>query len=90
MKLLTQLLRAHKASLSTNALATLLLIRSEAKTFSALTRSLSMTNGGFTRIADSLETKGLATRETNRRDRRAWWLTITPQGQEVLNDITKP
>ena len=46
-------------------------------------------NANITRIVDKLETKGLAVRQADSDDRRAWKISITKKGIEI-RDLVEP
>lgn len=48
-----------------------------------LAREMQVPPSSLTSLADTLETKGFITRERDPKDRRAWRLTLTPEGQEL-------
>lgn len=55
----------------------------ERKSLSQLSRDLLCDPSNVTRLADTLERKGLVTRQRDQNDRRITWATLTPAGQTV-------
>lgn len=56
-------------------------------TMQALAKHLHLAVSTVTRVVDSLVEKGLATRQTNSRDRRVCQVTLTPQGLALVQQI---
>ncbi|GAA4288834.1 MarR family winged helix-turn-helix transcriptional regulator [Georgenia daeguensis] len=52
-----------------------------------LARAASFTSGGFTKIADKLENRGLAVRTACAEDRRVTYLELTPAGVEIAAEL---
>lgn len=52
-----------------------------------LSRELIMHRSNVTGLVDRLEKRGLVRRADDRRDRRAWRVTLTPAGRKLLGDI---
>ncbi len=50
---------------------------------SRLAREVSLSSGGFTKLADRLERKGYLTRQACPSDRRVVYAVLTPQGRDV-------
>ncbi|WP_306371171.1 MarR family winged helix-turn-helix transcriptional regulator [Nocardiopsis sp. CC223A] len=54
---------------------------------SRLAREVSLSTGGFTKLADRLEREGYLKRENCSSDRRVVYATLTPQGVEFINQV---
>ena len=52
-------------------------------------RQLLFSSGGFTKLADRLESQGLVSREPCETDRRVTYLTLTPQGRALAQKTLK-
>lgn len=57
------------------------------RTAGELARELAITTGAMTRMVDTLEARGLLTRDRGSADRRVVNLSITPVGQKVVTDL---
>jgi len=51
-----------------------------------LARAVVYSRSGLTRLVDSLESRGLVTRERSSSDRRSWYAVLTDEGQTALQD----
>lgn len=56
---------------------------------SGLARDLSMTSGGFTKLADRIAREGLIDRRGSSGDRRVVYATLTDQGRQVARQATR-
>ena len=52
-----------------------------------LAGEISFSSGGFTKLADRLESAGLVVREACPSDRRVTWMTLTPAGKERIETL---
>ncbi len=57
--------------------------------YKSLAQDLDVTPGDVTGIVERLVEQGLVTRIPNPDDRRITWLEITPEGQELLTNLTE-
>jgi DNA-binding MarR family transcriptional regulator len=51
-----------------------------------LARAVVYSRSGLTRLVDSLERRGLVTRERSSSDRRSWYTVLTDRGLDALED----
>ena len=58
-------------------------------TMSQLTRECSAVMPTMTGIIKRLETRGLVTRERDKKDRRMLFISITPLGEQLIGEITR-
>lgn len=80
--------RARQHKLNLTALQTLCEIdRRGPETLSGLALQLNISTAAMTGVVDRLERLGLAARKESTKDRRIFWLTITPAGQSALETI---
>jgi DNA-binding MarR family transcriptional regulator len=54
-----------------------------------LSRYLMVTGGNVTGLTDELEREGLVQRESSETDRRAWIVTLTPNGRRTFETMAK-
>lgn len=54
---------------------------------SQLSKKLLCDPSNITRVADTLERKGLITRQRDDKDRRITWATLTPAGQTLCDEV---
>jgi DNA-binding MarR family transcriptional regulator len=54
-----------------------------------LSRYLMVTGGNVTGLTDELEREGLVQRESSETDRRAWIVSLTPQGRRVFETMAR-
>ncbi|MCC6197996.1 MAG: MarR family transcriptional regulator [Burkholderiales bacterium] len=54
-----------------------------------LSRFLMVTGGNVTGLTDELEREGLVQRASSQTDRRAWIVTLTPQGRKAFEAMAK-
>jgi len=54
-----------------------------------LSRYLMVTGGNITGLTDELEREGLVQRENSENDRRAWIVSLTPQGRRSFETMAK-
>jgi DNA-binding MarR family transcriptional regulator len=59
------------------------------KSLSQLSRDLLCDRSNMTRVADTLERKGLVTRQRDSDDRRVTWLILTPRGAELCREARR-
>jgi DNA-binding MarR family transcriptional regulator len=56
-------------------------------TMSQLAHEITFSTGGFTKLADRMETAGLVCRVACPNDRRVTWMTLTPAGETAIADV---
>jgi len=85
-----QFLNAHTHGLSLSQAITILLLKDESMTTSAISRKIGLTSAAMTGILDKLESKRLLFRQRNKFDRRVVTIELTDSGREVALDIITP
>ncbi len=85
-----QFLNAHTHGLSLSQAITILLLKEESMTTSAISRKIGLTSAAMTGILDKLEAKRLLFRQRNKFDRRVVTIELTPSGRAVAFDIITP
>lgn len=61
----------------------------ERKSLSQLSRDLLCDPSNVTRLADTLERKGLVARQRDADDRRVTWIALTPDGAELCRNVRR-
>jgi DNA-binding MarR family transcriptional regulator len=56
-------------------------------TMSQLAHEITFSTGGFTKLADRMESAGLVCRVACPNDRRVTWMTLTPAGETAIADV---
>jgi len=54
-----------------------------------LAHQVSFSSGGFTKLADRLESAGYVVRSPSENDRRVIWMVLTPAGASVIRDAKR-
>jgi DNA-binding MarR family transcriptional regulator len=56
-------------------------------TMSQLAHEITFSTGGFTKLADRMESAGLVGRVACPNDRRVTWMTLTPAGETAIGEV---
>jgi DNA-binding MarR family transcriptional regulator len=85
-----QFLNARTHGLSLSQAITILLLKEEPMTTSAISRKIGLTSAAMTGILNKLEARRLVFRQHNQVDRRVITVELTNSGREVALDIITP
>lgn len=80
--------RSKSDRINSSMMIALIDIFIEDRSQSEIAASIGVTPSNMTHIIDTLEGKGLIKKEINKKNRRAFIITITEKGKKYVNEIT--